>query len=100
MSGPTEDMVQLRAKRISTMYNLNGDFTHRESRNSIIQEEEEMDTEHDFLEYAEKYFIDHPKDTGGGTIMKNLKRKSSSAVSIEVKLKAYIDFGLYVYRIN
>ncbi|XP_056022495.1 myosin-I heavy chain-like isoform X9 [Ostrea edulis] len=79
MSGPTEDMVQLRAKRISTMYNLNGDFTHRESRNSIIQEEEEMDTEHDFLEYAEKYFIDHPKDTGGGTIMKNLKRKSSSA---------------------
>lgn len=81
MSGPTDEMVQMRAKRISTMYNLNDEFTHRETRNSMIEEEEEGEAEYDFLEYANKYFIDHPKDTGGGTIMKNLKRKSGSAVS-------------------
>ncbi|XP_062572386.1 myosin-I heavy chain-like isoform X2 [Saccostrea cucullata] len=78
MSGPSDEVVQMRAKRISTMYNLNGDVGHRESRNSTIEEEDEVETEHDFMEYAEKYFIDHPKDFGGGTIMKNLKRKSGS----------------------
>lgn len=83
MSGPSDEVVQMRAKRISTMYNLNDEFTHRPSRNSMIEEEEEeADTVHDFLEYANKYFIDHPKDTGGGTIMKNLKRKSGSTVSL------------------
>nr|XP_022328917.1 unconventional myosin-VIIb-like isoform X2 [Crassostrea virginica] len=85
MSGPTDEMVQMRAKRISTMYNLNDEFTHRETRNSVIEEEEEGEAEYDFLEYANKYFIDHPKDTGGGTIMKNLKRKSGSAKEMMTK---------------
>nr|XP_034326517.1 myosin-I heavy chain isoform X5 [Crassostrea gigas] len=86
MSGPSDEVVQMRAKRISTMYNLNDEFTHRPSRNSMIEEEEEeADTVHDFLEYANKYFIDHPKDTGGGTIMKNLKRKSGSTKEMLTK---------------
>ena len=45
--------------------------------------EEDGDIVYDMLEYAEKYYNDHARDSGGGTLMKSIRKKRTSA---EVRL--------------